>query len=47
MSPVEVFIRADANREIGWGHVVRSGALADELRRRGHSIAWLIRESDP
>lgn len=43
---MEVFIRADANREIGWGHVVRSGALADGLRARGHRVTWLVKESD-
>ncbi len=41
-----VFIRADAGPLIGWGHVVRCGALADELARRGVRILWLLRDSD-
>ena len=43
---MKVFIRADANREVGWGHVVRSGALADGLRARGHRVTWLLKDSD-
>ena len=46
MKAVEVYIRADANRQIGWGHVIRSGALADALRTRGHRVTWLLKESD-
>jgi spore coat polysaccharide biosynthesis predicted glycosyltransferase SpsG len=42
-----VYVRADANRTLGWGHVIRSGALAEELGRSGYPVTFLIRESDP
>jgi UDP-2,4-diacetamido-2,4,6-trideoxy-beta-L-altropyranose hydrolase len=31
-------IRADGSREIGYGHLIRSGALAEELLERGHTV---------
>lgn len=45
--PRDVWVRADAGPGIGWGHVVRIGALADELRRRGARVTWLVKDSDP
>lgn len=41
-----VFIRADANREIGWGHVVRTSALAEGLVSRGFAVTYFVRKSD-
>jgi UDP-2,4-diacetamido-2,4,6-trideoxy-beta-L-altropyranose hydrolase len=46
VAPPAVFVRADANRNIGWGHVVRSAALAEALREGGCSLTWLVSESD-
>jgi len=35
---MHVVIRADGGPEIGYGHLIRSGALANELHSRGHTI---------
>jgi len=35
-----IVIRADGGPDIGYGHIVRSNALADELRSRGHSVTY-------
>lgn len=40
-TPMVVGLRCDADAASGVGHVVRSVALADELRRRGHSAVLL------
>ena len=37
-------IRADGSTELGHGHVFRTLALADELRRRGFAVPYLCRE---
>jgi UDP-2,4-diacetamido-2,4,6-trideoxy-beta-L-altropyranose hydrolase len=42
-----VFIRADANREIGWGHLIRTAALAEALAARRCRITYYVRNSDP
>jgi spore coat polysaccharide biosynthesis predicted glycosyltransferase SpsG len=41
-----VHIRADGGPDLGWGHVVRCGALADELARRGAEVRWWLLDSD-
>ncbi len=45
MTP-RVYVRADANGRVGWGHVVRTGALAEALQDRGHAVTWLALDSD-
>lgn len=35
---MHIVVRADGGPEIGYGHLVRSGALAEELLSRGHAI---------
>ncbi len=35
---MHVAIRADGGRELGYGHLIRSGALADELISRGYTV---------
>jgi UDP-2,4-diacetamido-2,4,6-trideoxy-beta-L-altropyranose hydrolase len=37
---VHLTIRADGGPGIGYGHLVRSGALADELLSRGHAVTY-------
>ncbi len=43
MTDQHALVRADASVEIGTGHVVRCRALADELVRRGWSVAFASR----
>jgi len=35
---MDVVLRVDGGPQIGYGHLIRSGALADELHSRGHTI---------
>lgn len=35
---MHIVIRADGGPEIGYGHLVRSGALAEEMLDRGHAV---------
>ncbi|QLG48894.1 UDP-2,4-diacetamido-2,4,6-trideoxy-beta-L-altropyranose hydrolase [Natrinema halophilum] len=35
---MDVVLRVDGGSKIGYGHLVRTGALADELHARGHTI---------
>jgi spore coat polysaccharide biosynthesis predicted glycosyltransferase SpsG len=37
---MHVVIRADGGPEIGYGHLVRTGALASELLERGHDVTY-------
>ena len=37
---MHVLIRADGGPEIGYGHLVRTGALAGEMLRRGHRVTY-------
>lgn len=37
---MQLAIRADGGPEIGYGHLVRSGALASELLGRGHDVTY-------
>lgn len=37
---MHVVIRADGGRKIGYGHLVRTGALAAEFLRRGHRVTY-------
>lgn len=37
---MDVTIRADGNSEIGYGHLFRSSAIAEELLRRGHRVRY-------
>ena len=37
---MHVVIRADGGPEIGYGHLVRTGALASELLDRGHDVTY-------
>lgn len=37
---MRVTIRADGGPKIGFGHLVRTGALASELLRRGHNVTY-------
>ncbi len=36
-----IWIRADANQEVGSGHVMRCLSIADALRRQGHKVCFL------
>lgn len=38
-----VFIRADGSSEIGLGHIMRTGALAAQLRRGGAEVVYISR----
>lgn len=37
---MHVVVRADGGPDIGYGHLVRSGALAEELLSRGHGVTY-------
>lgn len=41
-----VVVRADGGPEIGYGHLVRTGALASELLDRGHGVAYATTTPD-
>jgi len=43
---MHVVIRADGGPEIGYGHLVRTGALASELLERGHDITYATTTPD-
>lgn len=36
-------IRADGNTDIGYGHLVRTGVLAQEFLKRGHEVTYLTK----
>lgn len=42
---MHVVIRADGGPEIGYGHLVRSGALAEELLSRSHRVTYATTNS--
>jgi len=37
---MKVVVRADGSTEIGYGHLVRTGALAEELLAKGHDVTY-------
>ncbi|SDF04387.1 Spore coat polysaccharide biosynthesis protein SpsG, predicted glycosyltransferase [Halorubrum xinjiangense] len=37
---MDIVVRADGGPEIGYGHLVRTGALASELLDRGHEVTY-------
>jgi len=39
-------IRADGGPDIGYGHLIRTSALAEELLRRGHQVTYATTTSD-
>ncbi|MEZ3166948.1 hypothetical protein ABNG02_06380 [Halorubrum ejinorense] len=41
-----VVVRADGGPEIGYGHLVRTGALASELLARGHEVTYVTTTPD-
>jgi len=43
---VNVVIRADASRHIGYGHIMRCATLSEELRRQGARITFICREDE-
>jgi hypothetical protein len=43
---VNVVIRADGGPDIGYGHLVRTGALARALVDRGHEVAYATTTPD-
>jgi UDP-2,4-diacetamido-2,4,6-trideoxy-beta-L-altropyranose hydrolase len=46
MMPFRVAIRADGNSEIGFGHIIRTQALADQLKKRGAEVIFLTRNPE-
>ena len=42
-----IFFRVDAGPRIGWGHVQRCIALAEEAAKRGHKPEFWMKTSDP
>ncbi len=42
----DVVIRADCNRRIGSGHIVRCGAIADAVARRGGSVLFAVSDEE-
>ncbi len=43
---MNVVIRADASRYIGYGHIMRCITLAEELRRQGADVTFICREDE-
>lgn len=43
---MNILFRADGSSKIGMGHMVRSMALADEFRKRGHIIYFVVKEDE-
>lgn len=41
-----VVVRADGGPEIGYGHLIRTGALAHELLNHGHDVTYATTSSD-
>lgn len=39
-------IRADGNGDVGYGHLVRTGALAEAFLKAGHAVTYLTRTPD-
>ncbi|OYR76205.1 hypothetical protein DJ84_22730, partial [Halorubrum ezzemoulense] len=37
---MDIVVRADGGPDIGYGHLVRTGALASELLNRGHEVTY-------
>lgn len=37
---MKILFRVDGGKEIGYGHFVRSFAVAQELQKRGHDVYW-------
>lgn len=44
---VNVAIRADGGPEIGYGHLVRTGALAREFLQHGHAVTYVTDTPEP
>lgn len=44
---MDAVLRVDGGCQIGYGHLIRSGALADELTSRGHTITVATTTPDP
>jgi len=44
---MDVVLRADGGAQIGYGHLFRSGALAAELRRQGHTVTLTTTTPEP
>jgi len=44
--PLKVVIRADGNSNIGFGHIIRTQALAGQLAKAGAEVIFLTRNAD-
>lgn len=44
--PVKVVIRADGNSDIGFGHIIRTQALAQQLEKAGAEVIFLTRNPE-